>query len=164
MLCDAVVIKATELNITSQDLLERTRNTKQKFKQALLNTVTFTTALATLNHQSYNSNDWLSPHGLESELYSWRMKWQRHLAEHGENSLPRTLEKTLKQISSMNPNISAMVRLVATLPATTCSAERSFSSLKRIKHHSELLWQPGCPDCQVYCPLRHAFQCRSSRG
>ena len=68
MLCDAVVIKATELNITSQDLLERTRNTKEKFKQALLNAVTFTTALASLNHQSYNSNDWLSPHGLESEL------------------------------------------------------------------------------------------------
>ena len=98
--------------------------------------MTFTTALACLNHQSYNSDDWLSPHGLESKLYSWRMKWQRHLAEHGEKSLPNTLEKTLRQISSMYHNISAMVRLVATLPATTCSAERSFSSLKRIKHQS----------------------------
>ena len=43
------------------------------------------------------------------------------------------LEQTLRQVSSMYPNVRAMVHLLAMLPATTCSAERSFSSLKRIK-------------------------------
>ena len=86
-----------------------------------------------LCQQYSHSNDLPSPHCLESELHSWRLKWQQQLAEHGEKSLPRTLAQTLRQISSMYPNISAMVRLLATLPVTTCSAERSFSSLKRIK-------------------------------
>ena len=32
-----------------------------------------------------------------------------------------------------HPNISTLVRILCTLPVTSCSAERSFSSLKRSK-------------------------------
>ena len=33
----------------------------------------------------------------------------------------------------MYPNISALAKILCTLPVTTCTAERSFSSLKRNK-------------------------------
>lgn len=78
-------------------------------------------------------NDLPSPECLDSELHSWHMKWQQQLREHGESSLPTSLTHTLKHISSMFPNITALVKILCTLPVTSCSAERSFSGLKRIK-------------------------------
>lgn len=61
------------------------------------------------------------------------MKWQQHLKEYGQNSLPSTLTETLRNISVMYPNIKVLVSILCTLPVTSCSAERSFSGLKRIK-------------------------------
>ena len=40
---------------------------------------------------------------------------------------------TLRHVTSMYPNIRALVTILCTLPVTSCSAERSFSGLKRIK-------------------------------
>lgn len=37
---------------------------------------------------------------------------------------------TLRHISLMYPNVSTLVKILCTLPVTTCSAERSFSSMK----------------------------------
>ena len=74
-----------------------------------------------------------SPDCLESELHSWQLKWQKQLQEHGEASLPSSPTLTISQVSSMYPNISTLLKLLCTLPVTSCSAERSFSELKRIK-------------------------------
>ena len=71
-----------------------------------------------------------SPECLESELHCWQIKWRRELEDHGESSLPKGLTHTLRHISSMYPNITALVKILCTLPVTTCTAERSFSSLK----------------------------------
>lgn len=74
-----------------------------------------------------------SPDCIQSEIHSWWLKWQQHLTEHGQASLPRSLTHSLKDASSMYPNIRAIVTILCTLPVTSCSAERSFSGLKRIK-------------------------------
>ena len=83
-------------------------------------------------------NDLPSPQSFEIEVNCWLIKWKHELENHGENSLPKSLILTLRHISSMYPNIAALVKILCTLPVTTCSAERSFSSLKRIKTQSRM--------------------------
>ena len=61
------------------------------------------------------------------------MKWQKQLNEHGLSSLPQSLLHTLKHATSMYPNIRVLITILCTFPVTSCSAERSFSGLKRIK-------------------------------
>ena len=78
-------------------------------------------------------DDLPSPDCIHSELHCWQMKWEQHRKEHGESSLPRSPTVTLKNATGMYPNIRALVSILCTLPVTGCSAERSFSGLKRIK-------------------------------
>ena len=80
----------------------------------------------------YNA-DLPSPDCVESELHCWQLKWQQQFRENGSASLPSTPSSTLCQITSMNPNIKILITIMCTLPVTSCSAERSFSGLKRIK-------------------------------
>ena len=79
--------------------------------------------------------DLLSPDSYESELHCWLMKWQKHLHENGEASLTTTPASALRHDTAMFPNIRSLLSIICTLPVTTCSAERSFSALKRIKTH-----------------------------
>ena len=74
-----------------------------------------------------------SPHCVVSELHCWQMKWQKQLKDHGQNSLPATSSETLRQTTCMFPNITTLIKILCTLPVTTCSAERYFSGLKRVK-------------------------------
>ena len=69
----------------------------------------------------------------ESELHCWHTKWQQQVRDHGESSLPTSLILTLRHVSPMYPNVIALIKIFCTLPVTSCSAERSFSGLKRIK-------------------------------
>ena len=87
-----------------------------------------------INHftQMYH-NDMPSPDSITSEFHCWQMKWQQEELQHGRASLPSSPAATLRHTSSMYPNIRALVCILCTLPVTTCSAERSFSGLKRIK-------------------------------
>ena len=78
-------------------------------------------------------DDLPSPDCIESELHCWWMKWQREVREHGQASLPTTPSQTLRHITTMYPNIRVLVTILCTLPVTSCTAERSFSALKRIK-------------------------------
>ena len=78
-------------------------------------------------------SDLPSPECLESELHCWHTKWQQQFRDHGESSLPTSLMLTLRHVSSVYPNITALIKILSTLPVTSCSAERSFSGLKRIK-------------------------------
>ena len=70
---------------------------------------------------------------LQSEIHTWYLKWNQEKQDHGEQSLPTTLSFTLPRASSLFPNITELLRILCTLPVTSCSAERSFSGLKRIK-------------------------------
>ena len=59
-----------------------------------------------------------------SELDCSKLKWHQHLTEHGHCSLPSSPTTTLKQATSMYPNIRVLVTILCTLPVTSCSAER----------------------------------------
>ena len=125
-------------------LLSQMKNRSGKHqKSALLGLAIVPSVLVSLSPEETNANicqlaeqyseDLPSPQCLESELHCWRLKWQQQMTEHGEKSLPTTLANTLGQVSSLFPIIRAVVHLLATLPVTTCSVERSFSALRRIK-------------------------------
>ena len=78
-------------------------------------------------------DDLPSPDCIQSELECWWIKWQQEVREHGQASLPTTPTQTLRRISTMYPNIQVLVNILCSLPVTSCSAERSFSAVKRIK-------------------------------
>ena len=67
------------------------------------------------------------------ELHQWYLKWEHEKYTHGINALPTSLSHTLPQVSSYYANIGIILRILCTLPVTSCSAERSFSALKRVK-------------------------------
>ena len=70
---------------------------------------------------------------LKSEVHTWYTKWKTEEDDHGSSALPSSLSSTLPKISGFYPNIRALATVLCTLPVTSCSAERSFSGLKRIK-------------------------------
>ena len=68
-----------------------------------------------------------------TELHQWYMKWESMKNEHGSDALPTCLSHTLPHASSYYANIRILLQILCTLPVTSCSCERSFSALKRIK-------------------------------
>ena len=85
------------------------------------------------------------------------MKWQQHQKEHGQSSLPSSPAVALRHVTSMYPNIRALISILCTLPVTSCSAERSFSSLNRIKtpFRSSMTtqWLMGLTLLTVHCDI-----------
>ena len=71
-------------------------------------------------------DDLPSPDSVLSELHCWQMKWQNHLREHGQTSLPISPTTAIRYTSAMYPNIIVLISILCTLPVTSCSAERSF--------------------------------------
>ena len=70
---------------------------------------------------------------LSGEIHNWYTKWKSEENDHGSNLLPPTLSSTLTRIFSFYRNIKVLVTILCSLPLTSCTAERSFSRLKRIK-------------------------------
>ena len=71
-----------------------------------------------------------SPGFLESELDLWKHKWQSTSSQ----QLPDTPADALLYASkNMYPNIHTILRLICTLPVTSCECERSVSVLRRLK-------------------------------
>ena len=66
---------------------------------------------------------------LEQELRLWHCKWSSYPHE-----LPNTPSKSLQHASErMLPNINCLLRVLCTLPVTTCECERSISVIRRLK-------------------------------
>ena len=68
------------------------------------------------------------PSGLRSEL----LMWKQMCAELPDKGLTRTLTEAYQMADSV-PNVQGILRILLTVPATSCSAERSFSTLKRVE-------------------------------
>ena len=69
---------------------------------------------------------------LASELRSWNYKWRN--AAQVDTALPMNALTSLEHCSvAFYPNIRKLLTILATLPVTTSSAERSFSTLRRLK-------------------------------
>ena len=77
--------------------------------------------------------DFLSVASVSAELHCWRTKWKRFAEEHGQDSLPVNAMQSLPHTTQMFPNIRLALRILCTLPVTSCSSERSHSALKEIK-------------------------------
>jgi len=67
---------------------------------------------------------------LGSELDQWQEYWITW-----DESIPNNIEETLKMTSFLFPNIKICLRILGTMPVTTCSCERSFSGLRRLKNY-----------------------------
>ena len=79
---------------------------------------------------NFYSEDLPSFYCLDSELDLWFIHWQNLSAT---TDFPNSLAATVKMVDLVAfPNVSVSLRLLATLPATICECERSFSSLTHI--------------------------------
>ena len=67
---------------------------------------------------------------LQSELALWRDKISREIPKDPEYGFQM---KEVFQLTDDYPNVHAIVKLLMTMPATSCTAERAFSTLKRVK-------------------------------
>ena len=63
-----------------------------------------------------------------SDAMSWYELWQRDNSDHAKLSFIDLLQHT-----AFYPAVKQAIVIFVTLPATTCTAERSFSTLRRVK-------------------------------
>ena len=69
---------------------------------------------------------------LDAELDLWEIYWLNNTSCHLDN-----IPSTLKWINfSSFSNIKICLRILGTLPVFTCSCERSFSSMRRLKKYT----------------------------
>ena len=69
---------------------------------------------------------------LEAELDLWEAYWLNDTSCHPDN-----ISSTLKSIDFRSfSNIKVCLRILGTLPVTTCTCERSFSSMRRLKTYT----------------------------
>lgn len=66
---------------------------------------------------------------IDMEIVCWETKWKDHIGER-----PGKPKEVLVHCDcNYFPNIHTLLRIICTLPATSCSCERSISGLKRLK-------------------------------
>lgn len=71
---------------------------------------------------------------LLTEVQLWRAKWKRFIEKNSSDKLPHRLLDIIKQCDSdMYPGINCLLKVLATLPVSIASSERSFSTLRRVK-------------------------------
>ncbi|CAH0402528.1 unnamed protein product [Chilo suppressalis] len=75
------------------------------------------------------SSDLPHPLSLSGEITLWKELWKDR--EH----LPQTAAEAHQEANEFFPNVKILLQILATLPVSTCSVERSFSSLKLIKSY-----------------------------
>ena len=71
-----------------------------------------------------------SPSSVKSELVTWQKKWQMVSNEQRPHS---AIDSFVACNGDFFPNVKALLCILTTLPVSTATAERSFSTLKRIK-------------------------------
>lgn len=79
---------------------------------------------------TFYSEDLPSADIIDEELHRWKSKWLKV----PQNDRPKTLSETLKKCCPDTlPNIYTLLKLFATLPLSSCSCERSGSTLRRLQ-------------------------------
>lgn len=85
--------------------------------------------LQDLDGFSIYSGRYIEKENLLSELALWKSKWLNSTQELPDNAID-ALNNCNEQLF---PNIFCLLKILATLPVTTATPERSFSTLKRLK-------------------------------
>ena len=79
---------------------------------------------------SVYSCDFPNINNISSEVDMWETYW----FDYDHQKLPDTIEKTLSKVDPITfPNIYTALKILAVLPVTSCSCERSASMLRRLK-------------------------------
>ena len=77
-------------------------------------------------------DDLPAPLSLEAEMMLWELQWLR--ATQQKSEVPTTIAATLKEVDTVQyPNITKALRILGTVPVTSCKRERAVSSLHRLK-------------------------------
>ena len=80
----------------------------------------------------FYSDDLSNSEIVDEEFCRWKRKWMNSPV----TDIPRTLNSTLEQCSVDSfPNIHTLLQLFATLPLSSCSCERSASTLRRLNNY-----------------------------
>ena len=78
------------------------------------------------------NEDFPNPLAPDGELELWQTYWVSN-----KSSCPNSVASTLKAISFDSfANIKVALRILATLPVTSCECERSFSVMLRLKNYT----------------------------
>ena len=64
---------------------------------------------------------------VRGEVTLWKQFWN------SQSDKPKTAIESLNHASSFYPNIKELNKIICVIPVTTCTAERTFSSLRRTK-------------------------------
>ena len=73
-----------------------------------------------------------SPNSISPELLMWEPYWRTEFKGILPSSISQTLKMTHPVISSF-PNVYAALRVLATIPVTSCECKRAVSVLRRLK-------------------------------
>ena len=80
---------------------------------------------------TFYHKDLPNPLALDAELRQWFIYWDTH-----NGPLPDNVIKTLKSVSFNGfENIKVILRILGTLPITSCECERSISALRNLKNY-----------------------------
>ena len=80
---------------------------------------------------TFYHDDLPNPLALDAELRQWFIYWDTH-----NGPLPDTVITTLKSVSFKGfENIKVILRILGTLPITSCECERSISALRNLKNY-----------------------------
>ena len=76
--------------------------------------------------------------GLDSELDMWETRWVKAARELQQSNPMQTVPKRISDTlltsdKEFYPNINTILNILAVVPATTCTCERSISALRRLK-------------------------------
>ena len=97
-----------------------------------------------------------------NEILRWQTKWS-----HSTDEKQVTLTKTLQLANpDLYPDVDTIITILLTMPVSTATLERSFSTMRRVKtylrsmvfHDENRATRITCPDA---CLQRHTYWCRS---
>ena len=118
-----VIIPSKMLYLNS---LEKSRETSLHWKRQFESFVNF------------YCGDFPNPSGIPEELDVWLRYWTK-IEKKNSESIPDSIQSTLKSFphsEGVFDNLTAALKLLATIPITSCECERTFSALRRLKNYS----------------------------
>ena len=89
------------------------------------------------NFLKFYSTDFVFVKDIPAELDLWEQYWTKEF----KGNLPTTVSDTLDALNELNPysypTVFEALKIIAVLPSTSCSFERSISSLRHLKDYTQ---------------------------
>ena len=84
------------------------------------------------NFWQFYQDDFLNYQMLDSEIDFWESYWKCCIGD-----IPDEITTAMKAISFPRfKNIQMALKILATMPVTSCSCEKSFSAMRRLKNYT----------------------------